>query len=197
MTVMAPDESELHEAPVWQPGEWTTHDLEHLPDDGRRYELFDGKLVVSPAPGHPHQRALRALSRLLDRQCPPALEVYYAPFDVQPTRKKSDQPDLLVTERANFDLHPDREPVLRKAPLLVVEVLSTGSRKMDLEIKPAAYATAGVDLYWTFDPRTQHFVARRRRGREYVEIAAASGKERITLDEPFPVEICPAEIIHG
>jgi len=29
--------------------------LDRMPDDGRRYELVDGVLVVSPRPGNPHQ----------------------------------------------------------------------------------------------------------------------------------------------
>lgn len=51
--------------------EWTVDDLEHLPDDGLQYELIDGILLVSPAPMAPHQRAARAVFRLLDQACPP------------------------------------------------------------------------------------------------------------------------------
>jgi hypothetical protein len=78
--------------------EWTVDDLANLPDDGFRYELFDGVLVVGPAPFVRHQRAARALFRLLDQACPAGLEVLFAPFDFQPSRKRSFQPDLLVVQ---------------------------------------------------------------------------------------------------
>jgi Uma2 family endonuclease len=81
--------------------------------------------------------------------------------------------------------------------VLVVEVLSNSTRKTDLEGKQPAYAISGADHYWTFDPQELHFVARRRQGTEYVSVAEASGEQRIRLDEPYPVEICPAEIING
>ncbi len=37
--------------------EWTVRDLDLLPEDGLRYELLDGTLLVSPAPTRRHQRA--------------------------------------------------------------------------------------------------------------------------------------------
>jgi Uma2 family endonuclease len=193
MRVVTADDADLRDEPVWVLGDFTTDDLEHTPYDGQRYEIFDGKMVVSPAPRSPHQRALRAIFRVLDRACPPDLEVYFAPLDFQPTRNRSYQPDVMVTRRADFET----ETPVRIPPLLAVEVVSRGSRKLDLELKPQAYATSGIDLYWTFDPRRLLFVARRRRGVEYVEVAEATGEQRIRIDEPYPVEICPAEIING
>jgi Uma2 family endonuclease len=79
-----------------KPGEWTVDDLTNLPDDGMRYELFDGELVVSPSPFPLHQRSVAAFYRLLYTACPPELEVFFAPFDFQPTTKRSFEPDLLV-----------------------------------------------------------------------------------------------------
>jgi Uma2 family endonuclease len=193
MSLVTADAADVHDEPVWMLGDFTIDDLEHTPDDGKRYEIFDGKMVMSPAPIIPHQIAVRAIFRILDRACPPDLEVWFAPLDFQPTRRRSYQPDVMVSRRA------DRlsEKALREPPVLAVEVLSKGSRKLDLDVKPQAYATSGIDLYWTFDPRKLHFVARRRRGVEYVEVARATGEQRIRLDEPYSVEICPAEIING
>lgn len=193
MTVVTADDAEVHDVPVWMLGDHTVDDLEHTPDDGKRYEIFDGKMVMSPAPTRPHQRATRAIWRLLDRACPPDLEVWFAPVDFQPTRRRSYQPDVMVTRRAD----PLPEKALQEPPVLAVEVVSRGSRKLDLEVKPQAYATSGIHLCWTFDPQKLHFVARRRQGVEYVTVAEATGEDRIRLDQPYPVEICPAEIING
>lgn len=48
---------------------FTVHDLEGMPDDGRRYELIDGQLLVSPVPGLRHQAIVYRLHRLLDDAC--------------------------------------------------------------------------------------------------------------------------------
>ena len=86
----------------------TRTDLQTLPDDGHRYELIDGTLVVSPAPRHLHQRAVLRLSVLLDAACPAAMEVLCAPFAVELAEDTELQPDLLVAPRGQFT---DRELV--------------------------------------------------------------------------------------
>jgi Uma2 family endonuclease len=60
---------------------WTVDDLRNLPDDGLRYELVDGTLLVSAAPSKLHQRALGNLHVLLRAGCPAHLEVFLAPTD--------------------------------------------------------------------------------------------------------------------
>lgn len=81
--------------------EWTHDDLDALPEGGLlRYELVDGQLLVSPPPSIEHQRVSGGRYRLLVAQCPPGLEVLYAPPDFRPTSRRSLQPDLLVFRRA-------------------------------------------------------------------------------------------------
>jgi hypothetical protein len=62
--------------------EWTVDDLDRLPDDGPRYELLDGILLVSPAPARLHQRAAFNLGVLLHRVCPAGLEIVAAPLEL-------------------------------------------------------------------------------------------------------------------
>jgi Uma2 family endonuclease len=126
---------------------WTVADLELLPDDGLRYELVDGTLLVSAAPSKMHQRVIGNLHLLLRAACPPELEVFLAPTDYQPTSTRSLQPDLLVVSRDD----PGNKAVT--TPLaLAVEVLSPSSRSVDLVLKRELYEQAGVGCYWAVDP---------------------------------------------
>jgi Uma2 family endonuclease len=81
--------------------------------------------------------------------------------------------------------------------VLAVEVTSKGSRSLDRIFKREMYATSGVDHYWIFDPKAVEIVVYEREETRYVEAATAEGDQRITLDRPYPVEICPAEIVNG
>ena len=106
----------------------TRRDLEALPDDdGRRWELVDGTLFVSPAPSHRHQTVLGNLHLLLRAACPPGLQVVLAPFAVALADNREVQPDLLVAERDRF-----LAKELPGPPLLAVEVLSPSTRRVDL-----------------------------------------------------------------
>jgi Uma2 family endonuclease len=100
----------------------TVADLDDFPDDGWRYELLDGTLLVSAAPSRAHQRASLRLSVLLHAACPPHLELLAAPFDVTLDDVTQLQPDLVVAPRAQFT-----EKNLPGTPLLAVEVADVSS----------------------------------------------------------------------
>ena len=72
----------------------TAADLETMPDDGHRYELIDGTLVVTPAPLMRHQLVSSNLHLLLGGSCPPDLRVLAAPTDVRFAADTVLQPDL-------------------------------------------------------------------------------------------------------
>lgn len=80
----------------------TRADLAVVPDDGHRYELIDGSLIVSPAPQIRHQDAVMRLGVLLFEACPPELKVLSAPVDVVLADDSVIQPDLLVARRDQF-----------------------------------------------------------------------------------------------
>ena len=130
---------------------FTAKDLAHLPDDGKRYELFDGELIVSPAPIPKHQlTSSRCHGFLLKAEYAGWGVVIAAPIEVHFTNLRVAQPDLLfiVPDR----LHIIGEKAIRGAPDLVVEILSPGSRKADLGWKLTLYAQGGVPFYWVLDP---------------------------------------------
>lgn len=169
---------------------FTRADLEATPDDGHRYEIIDGLLVVTPAPDSDHQGVLGELYSLLKAACPPDLKVYFAPFDVELTARAITQPDLLVTRRSDV-----RRRGITVAPLLSVEILSPSTRKLDLSFKRSQYEEAGCASYWLIDPREPSMVALELRDGAYVEVGRASGEESLRLTLPFPVTVVPARLL--
>lgn len=128
--------------------------LAHTPDDGKRCEINDGELIVSPAPTFGHQRVGWKLSELLRR----AEEAGYgqgvaAPVDAVFGRHKTTQPDLLFIRRERLRIVAGGE--VHGAPDLTAEILSPGSRDDDLGWKKPLYAREGVLDYWVADPQGQ------------------------------------------
>lgn len=172
--------------------EWTVADLAGTPDDGLRYELVDGVLLVSPAPSNRHQIAVGELHVLLRDACPADCRVMLAPTDYQPTDRRSLQPDLLVARRADVGDAPISAPLV-----LAVEVLSPSTRSVDLLLKHGVYAESGVQAYWVVDPLVPSVRAWRLVDETYVEQGSASGADVLDLDTPFPVRVVPAELLDG
>lgn len=136
---------------------WTYDDLAALDrtDDGRKYELFDGELVVSPSPSFNHQEVAKRLFRALlvqveDRGLG---SVHFAPLDVILSKKRVVQPDLLVIGAAQREIIAPHGLV--GAPHLVIEVVSPGNATHDRTRKRRFYARAGMREYWIVDPALQ------------------------------------------
>jgi Uma2 family endonuclease len=86
---------------------FTVADLERTPDDGRRYELLDGTLVVSPRPAIGHQRIGFRLAYALEAGCPDGLIVVPEPA-VQVNARTELAPDIVVA-REEWIVDPDLE----------------------------------------------------------------------------------------
>lgn len=169
--------------------DWTIDDLDRLPDDGLRYELLDGTLLVSPAPSRLHQRAAFELGHLLRRACPVGMEVVAAPLDWQPDNRTSLQPDVLVLADRDLATAPADSSVL------AVEVLTPSSRRKDAVYKFSKYQDEGVPSYWIVDPDEPSITAYELRDGRYVMVGEAAGATALTLQRPFPVTITPADLI--
>jgi Uma2 family endonuclease len=81
-------------------GPLTVADLDRTPDDGRRYELVDGVLIVSPAPAIPHQMVLLDLAIQLRSACPDGIEVLPGP-GLRMSDITELIPDLVVVRRGD------------------------------------------------------------------------------------------------
>jgi Uma2 family endonuclease len=166
-------------------------DLARTPDDGRRYELIDGVLIVTPVPGRAHQRAVARLSCLLGDSCPPRYEVLPGPFAVGLDADTEIRPDVLVGRRDRFT-----EEDLPGCPELAVEVLSPCTRMLDLHVKRERFERAGTPAYWVVDPdETRLVVWELGRDRKYYEVADVTGESEYAATLPYRVSVIPAELV--
>ena len=179
-------------APIpWPPSEPLTRaDLDRIPDDGHRYELIEGVLVMTPAPSVTHQIVVANLYRLLFAGCPPELQVLFAPLDVVLSPDTVLEPDLLVAPKVDFT---DRD--LPKAPLLAVEVLSRSTRRFDPTLKRKIFEEAGCPAYWVVDPDTPSLTVWEMRDGAYAQVAMVTGAEPANLTSPYDVQVVPADLI--
>jgi Uma2 family endonuclease len=151
-------------------GPWRFEELAELPEDGRRYEVVDGALLVTPPPGHLHQAVGADLFRQLDRECPAEWRIAYEwPL---PLGTDGRVPDLAVVRSDAPVRGPGPYPVGPEHIGLVVEIVSPSSRKTDRFAKPGEYAEAGLPLFWRVETEPDVVVhAFRLEGGAYVETA--------------------------
>jgi Uma2 family endonuclease len=164
--------------------EFTRAERDALPDDGRRQELIDGCLIVTPAPSTGHQGAVLELALALRRQIPDHLRVLVAPLDVDLDDQNVLEPDVLVAPRTAFN-----QRGLPQSPLLAVEVLSPSTRRIDLTLKKARYEAAGCPSFWVVDPADESLMIWELDNDHYAEIAYATGAGALDVTKPFPATI--------
>jgi Uma2 family endonuclease len=130
---------------------WTVEDLAAMPDDGQRYEVIDGELLVTPSPSLRHQRAITRLFLLLASYVDSHRvgELVMAPADVTFSRRRGVQPDLFVAPLVNGK-RPKQLIEIREL-VLAVEALSPSSARADRVVKRAMYRDQGVTEYWVVD----------------------------------------------
>lgn len=130
---------------------WTADEVRALPDDGNRYELITGELVVTPSRPGLHQVAVWRLARYLGAwlEGSHAGELLGAPADVSLGEGEVLQPDLFVYQTATGQHLREWSDITSLT--LVVEVLSPSSARSDRQIKRRRYQRARVPEYWIVD----------------------------------------------
>ena len=154
-------------------------DLERMPDDGRRYEIHGGELVVVPSPLPRHQLAALAIVRILDDYIARRGGlVLTAPLDIVLDEFDVVQPDVLFfrAERRHL-VQPDT--VTRHAPDIVVEVLSPSTTATDRGRKRWLFARYGVPEYWIVDPVARQVEVHALEEGAYRTTQIASGEETV------------------
>ncbi|MGQ0816146.1 MAG: Uma2 family endonuclease [Gemmatimonadota bacterium] len=130
---------------------WTYSEYARLPDDGQHYEVIDGEVCVTPAPGTRHQKIAANLYIILDAYVRKhALGEMFWDVDVLFVSGQYLRPDMVLVAAENLEGISDRG--VEVAPRLIVEVLSPHSRHIDRIKKPPRYRDFGVPEYWVVDP---------------------------------------------
>lgn len=185
MTAMTESQPPAGSAP------FTVRDLEGMPEDGRRYELIDGSLVVSPAPGLRHQKIASRLYGVLEAACTHDLDVLQSPFAVRSGDQIELQPDVLVARKVDLT-----EKDLPVAPVMAVEILSPSTALNDWNTKKALYERLGVANYWVIDPREPALTAfELDPDGTYQQVAKVVGDEGFAAERPFAVNVIPNELL--
>ncbi len=129
-----------------------------------RIELIKGKIFkMSPAPSSFHQDIAVEITRvfanyLKGKSC----KVYSAPFDVRLTKKTLLNEDIKTVVQPDICVICDRSKIDKAgcigAPDIVVEIISPGNNKTELQNKFEIYEENGVQEYWIVSPQDKTFL---------------------------------------
>ena len=159
----------------------TYEDYCRLPNDGKRYEIIDGELFVTPSPRSLHQIVISNLHLELgrfvkDREMG---RVLVAPLDVVLSRFDIVEPDLLFVSKSRSSTVTETN--VQGAPDLVVEVLSRTSAEIDRTTKLKLYARSGVEEYWIIDPGGPSAEIYRRQEKGCAPVKTLGATDSLTL----------------
>ena len=144
----------------------TYAELSTWPDDGRRYELYDGEVSVVPAPLPRHQLAtLELLHLLYDYASAHGALVIASPIDIVFTETNVLQPDIVAFTPSRRH-HVELDAAIRVRPDVAVEVISPSTERNDRGRKLAWFQRFEVPEYWILDPTEERLeLLKLRKGR--------------------------------
>ena len=173
-------------------GIYTVADLEQarVRDDGLRWELLDGELVMTPSPRPVHQDIVFRLGVRIDQVVPVGAHLYLAPLDVRLDERNVLQTDLLLVAEETIE-----EDVISGAPILAIEILSPSTRRRDLVTKRDILERAGCAHYWVIDPADASVRIWALVRGTYRPIVHAHRDEPVTVSEPFDLIFTVNELI--
>ncbi|MBY5959829.1 Uma2 family endonuclease [Membranicola marinus] len=123
--------------------------------EGTLAQLIENQLVMSPSPTTIHQKILNKINVMIYNYLEedPLGEVFIAPYDVYLDEQNVFQPDIVFIGSDN--LLNIKDNGFHGAPDLVIELLSPGTSKFDLNQKKDIYERHGVQEYWIVEPTTK------------------------------------------
>ena len=137
-------------------GPATIDDLYNVPEDGRKYELVDGEILVSPG-GFRHGRVSVQIGYLLKRflENSPIGVVCGADLGIVFPNGNLRSPDVTFVRNEKVPVGEAAERFLEAVPDLVVEVLSPGDHMRHVADKIGEFLECGVPLVWLVDPQQE------------------------------------------
>lgn len=138
---------------------WTYDEMiAELPETNLPTELWNGEIIMSPAPHPDHQRIVARFYKKLDRFVEEhgLGEVLFSPVDVVLTQHRTVQPDVLFVSKSRRDIIQRH---ISGVPDLAMEVISEGSWQRDRIQKKALYEQFGLPEYWIVDPDSRSIEA--------------------------------------
>src|SRR5579883_3456358 len=159
-TVSENEEITMVQPADWGPGprqgDWTYEMYAALPDNGHRYEIVQGVLMMAPAPEPAHQGVIQQINHYLyerifltDRGL-----VFTRPLDVVFSAQQVTLPDVLVLLAEHLERL--KEKYIEGPSDLAVEVISPRSITYDRLVKYNLYEQAGVPEYWLVNVKAQN-----------------------------------------
>jgi len=167
---------------------WTDEELMQLPDDGHKYELVDGALVVSPAGGRHGRTIVRLTIRLGGFVAERGLgEVFDSSTGYRLPGGNLRSPDVsfVAAERLREGGVP--KGFLYVPPDLAVEVLSPEDRPRHVMDKVGEYLAAGVRVVWVIDPESERAAVHR----SPMEVREIGPEGSLNGEDVVPGFACP------
>lgn len=163
----------------------TYADYAAIPNDGKRYELHEGDLSATPAPGTRHQTVVLNLVLVLTQHVRARHlgEMFVSPVDCILSETSVVQPDVVFVESAKSAIVSERG--IEGPPTLVVEVLSPSTIQIDRLVKGQLYARHGVPYYWIADAVSRTVQALELGDGAYRPVGTLEEGRRVALP-PFP-----------
>src|ERR1043166_897597 len=172
----------------------TYEDYVVLPNDGRRYEILEGELSVTPAPSTKHQTASGNLFVILAQYIKERNlgKLFHAPIDLILESSSILQPDLLFVSSAHQRIITER--AIEGVPDLVVEILSPTTTRTDRVTKAQIYARHSGPAYWIVDPERQNIEIYLLEGAVYRLAATLEGKTPMPAPPFEELKIAAADL---
>jgi Uma2 family endonuclease len=169
-------------------------DLAQMPEDGRRYELYDGEVFVVPSPILRHQVVALRLWRILDDYASETgglavaspIDIVFSDYDVV-------QPDIVLLSAESLRSVSLDKPI-RRSPDLAVEVLSPSTASNDRGRKMRMFQRYGVPEYWIVDPIEETIEIYRLTELAYESVATVSGSETMRSAVLPDLTLVPATV---
>ena len=173
---------------------FTYKDYLCLPDNGKRYQIIEGEIYMTPAPIPYHQDILWKLLFLLrtfvERQG--LGRVYFAPCDVVLSDENIVQPDIFFISKEREYIITEKN--IQGAPDLVVEILSPSTAMLDKTLKIKLYEKFKVKEYWLADPGKREMEVLMLKGKSFESVGVFKGEESFESPLLNGLSVCLKDI---